>query len=144
MLSYREDISFSLSILYKTLAEDLLLVQDLHRVKLVSLDGHTILVMPELLHQVDDAEGALTKLHDGLEVLWTRLLLLFFTLPLQLFVEFPDINELVLPVVSALIRAVFGEVELHLVLLLLLLLLPFHSLYEYFFVAKEGQTLLNK
>lgn len=95
----RQDITLSLGILDKILTQNLLLVKNLHGEKLSRLLWliDAIWVNSQLLDEIDDTEGALAELHESLEVLRPNEILVLFTLTLQLLVQFPDLDKLILP-----------------------------------------------
>ena len=84
----RQYIALSLGILDKILTQNLFLVENLHGEKLSRLLwlNDAIWVNFQFLDEIDDTEGALTELHERLEVLRPNEILILFTLTLQLFV----------------------------------------------------------
>ena len=87
MVRHSHNITLRLRILHQVLAEDLLLVKNLHRVVLARPMRFDIgRQCTELFDKVDDTEGALAKLHDCLKILWSNELFTFVIFALKLLI----------------------------------------------------------
>ena len=93
-----QNISFRLRILDQVLAQDLFLIEDFHCKEFTCLLWVTsIRIQSEFFDQIDDTKRPLSKLHESLEVLRANKVLLLLSFSLQLLIELPNLDKLVLP-----------------------------------------------